>query len=269
MKIIVLIFFILICNSTSAQRKHWENNIGEKVKKKRATGYYTLSKTPAKTYLLKRYHKTTDRLYEEINYTTKEKINKNGSYTLYFENSQMALQGNYLNNLKSGVWKYYHENGTLDESFTYKLGVKEGEQSDYKNNKLIARYRYKNEKLDGLTLLLDQEGNQVFKEDTSEIAVYTFVDQEAIFPGGKKKLELYLKVNFINSIEFMKEVYVSFNIDSKGRVTEIEVNKETDNNIPEDEIKQALKTIARMPLWEPAMKRGRVVKSSQQIKIEF
>lgn len=264
MKLLLFICIICICHFYSAQRKQWTNSNGEEVKKDIATNYYTLSKTEIKTYILKRYYRNNDSLYEEINYPTKELATREGVYKRFFENGKIAEQGIYLSNLKSGIWKHYHKDGTLKESITFKKGLKDGAHVDYLNNIAITKYRYLNNKLNAITLLNDEQANQIFKEDTSNFFIYTFVDQEAEFPGGKKALLAFLEHK---NKEAKTSVYLSFNVDKKGIVTEIGLNPLTNENIPESEIKLALKKLAKMPKWEPAMKRGRAVKSSHTVKI--
>lgn len=265
MKLLLLIYLIFTTYFYSAQKKHWTNDAGKVEKKDIATSYYTLSKTDSKTYILKRYYKESDSLYEEVNYPTKDRLSKEGNYKLYFENRNLAEEGNYLNNLKSGVWKYYHEDGNLKESITFKLGVKEGEQVDYLKNNITTKYRYKSGKLNSLTLLNDEQGNQLFKEDTSDVAIYTFVNQEAIFSEGKLGLEAFIKNNSPN---LNQPVYVSFNIDKTGKISEVSIDKLTSSIIEDNELKKALQLIAKMLKWEPAMHRGRIVKSNQVIKVE-
>lgn len=265
MKLLLFILLTFITHFYIAQKKHWTDDAGVEIKKDIATSYYTVTKTDNKTYILQRYYKESDILYEEINYPTKEFLNKEGIYRLYFLNQNVAEEGVYLNNLKSGVWKHYHESGELKESITFKKGIKEGEQIDYLKNKVIAKYYYQSDKLNSLTFLNDEQGNQIFKKDTSNIAIYTFVDQEAIFPGGKLELEKFIKNN---SSKLKLPIYISFNINKEGNISEIEVDKLTDLNFEDIELKKALQLIAKMPTWEPAMKRGRIVKARQLIKIE-
>ncbi len=270
MKFIVLILFIIICHSANAQRKHWINTAGIEVKKDVATNYYTLSKTDAKTYIYKNFLKENDSLCEEVNYPTKEILSKEGSYILYFNNGKIAEKGSYLNNLKSNLWRYYNQEGKLEKTISFINGVKEGKQTDYYNNeKPEATYRYKKGNLISLIELYDDTEASVFKEDTSEIAVYSFTDHEAEFPGGEKALNLFLGQNSNDSKESNATIYLSFNVDSKGVVTEIIINKITKNNISEEYLKRAMKLVAKMPQWEPAMKRGRIVKSRKQIKIDL
>lgn len=262
MKLIVLVFLMVLTHLSIAQKKHWINTLGENVKKDVATNYYTLSKTEAKTFIYNNYAKLTDSLVEEINYPTKERLSKEGEFKRYFENGKLAVEGSYLNDLKTGVWKVYFETGVLTKTTTFKAGIKEDEQVDYKNGEIEAIYRYKNDELNSIIQLFDTDGVSIFKEDTSDIAIYTFVDQEAEFPGGEKELALFFKQFETNAKEI---VYLSYNIDSQGKVTEAELNKLTNSTVSEEDIKQALKLIATMPKWEPAMKRGRVVKSREEV----
>lgn len=270
MKFILFFFLLILTHLAIAQKKHWINEAEQDVKKDLATNYYTLSKTDVKTYIYKKYVKSTDSLIEVINFPTKERTTKEGNYERYFSNGKLAEQGDFLNNLKTGVWKFYRKNGSLNKTITFCLGVKEGRQTDYyKNGKIEAVYRYKIGELNSLIEIFNEEGILIFREDTSDAAVYTFTDQEAIFPNGSIGLKLFLKENRTGFKNAKTKVYVSFNINKKGTVTEIEINKLTNKNRSDKELKESLQLIAKMPQWEPAMKRGRVVKSSRLIKIEF
>lgn len=268
MRLLVFIFLISLTNLSIAQKKHWINKVGEEVKKDVATSYYTFSKTPTKTYVFKKFLKATDSLYEEVNYPTKERLRKEGKYKRYSENGKLVKEGIYLNDSQSGLWSYYNESGKLEKTITFNLGIKNGTQVDYNKNQIIeAVYQYREGSLNNLIQLFDEEGNSLFKKDTSEIAVYIFVDEEAIFPGGEKALELFIKKQLPTTKKGKTKVFVSFNINKDGFVSEIEVNKLTNSNTSEDHIKQVLKFIAIMPQWEPAMKRGRLVKSKQELVI--
>ena len=264
MKVILFFFLLVLTHLSVAQKRHWINTAGENVKKDIATNYYTLSKTEIKTYIYKNYSKLTDSLIEEINYPTKERLSKEGEFKRYFENRKLAIEGSYLNDLKTKVWKFYLESGVLTKTNTFIEGIKVGDQVDYKNGQKEAVYCYSHDELKSIIQLFDTNGVSIFKEDTSDMAIYTFVDEEAEFPGGEKELALFLKQYKKNSKEI---VYLSYNINSKGEVTEVELNKLTNKNVSNDKIKQVLKLIVTMPKWEPAMKRGRVVKSKHTIKI--
>ena len=269
---IIIIFFLatLVVQSTSAQRKHWINSNGDVVKKDMATHYYTLTKTATKTFLYQEYDKQTDSLFQEINYPTKDLLTKEGEFKQYFENGTLAVEGAYLNNKKTGSWMFYDRNSLKQTEITYKKGLKQGCFSEFKKGKLSAIFRYKTDTLHSLVQLFDAIGNNLFKEDTLDRAAYSFVDEEAIFSGGEIEFQKFLKKRTNNRNPQQVKVGVTFNIDKKGQVTEIEVLKESiQATIAEYYYKEALKVISKMPKWEPAMKRGRVVKSRHHCEVLF
>jgi len=265
MRIALLISLFSIALIVNAQKKHWINNEWQKTKKEQATSYYTLTKTDTKSFLVQRYYKFTDSLIENLNYPTKDLIRKEGAYIRFFKNGKPKEKGQYLNDLKTGVWYFFYQDGQIQQAETYKLGVKHGYQMDYSTNKLIAKYRYNNGKIKNLVLLKNEHDDLLFKEDTSEVSVYSFIDQEALFPGGYLELNNFIEKNSKN---LKSTVYLTFNIDTTGKISEVELDKLTSIDTPDTEVKKAFKIIAKMPQWEPAMKRGRIVKSKQYAVIK-
>lgn len=262
--------FLLIALFTQqlvAQRKHWIK-AGESVKKDIATHYYTLTKTETKTFLYQEYDKLTDSLFQEINYPTKELLIKEGEYKRYFENGTLAVKGAYLKNQKTGVWIFYDKHSNKQTEIIYKQSLKEGYYTEYYKGKVSSVYRYKSDSLHSLVQLNDTIGNNLFKEDTSDRAVYSFVDQEAIFSGVKNELNYLLIDSSVNNNT--KRVYITFNVSKQGKVTEVMVDKLTKSTDLEQECKEALIKVALLPNWkEPAMKRGRLVKSRHKCEIVF
>ncbi len=261
---ISFLLIVVFAQQTIAQRKHWINVNGGAVKKELATSYYTLTKTASKSYIYKEYNKQTDSLFEEVNYPTKECLSREGRYKRYFENGKLAVVGEYLNNKKTGIWNYYARNGEKSKSISYQKGLKKGDWIAFKNGKKNSIFRYQADSLHSLVLLLDETGDVIFKEDTSDRAVYHFVDEEAIFSERDKELK-----EIQSTIKGMtKKIYISFNVDKNGVITEIGINNLTQSTKLEEECKEALKIIARLPQWkEPAVHRGRIVKSKHEIVI--
>jgi antitoxin component YwqK of YwqJK toxin-antitoxin module len=50
---------------------------------------------------------------------------KQGSYFMYYQNGKLQVSGTYLNNQKTGEWKYYDESGKLLRTEKYKDGKAE------------------------------------------------------------------------------------------------------------------------------------------------
>ncbi len=127
-------------------------------------------------------------------------------------------------------------------------------------------FRYKEDSLHSLIQLYNEKNKIVFIEDTTDMAVYSFVDEEAIFSENSNELNRLLIDSKANNN--VKSVYITFNVDKQGKVTEVMVDDLTKSSDLEQECKEALIKVALLSKWkEPAIKRGRVVKSSYTFKI--
>ncbi len=62
---------------------------------------------------------------EEFHVLKSNKKIKHGPYTKYFFRNEIHISGQYENDEKTGVWKYYHGNGKLSETGRFKNGVKD------------------------------------------------------------------------------------------------------------------------------------------------
>ncbi|ANQ50580.1 hypothetical protein MY04_3215 [Flammeovirga sp. MY04] len=96
-------------------------------------------------------------------------------------------------------------------------------------------------------------------------------DQEIIpatFPGGKLKLEEYLKDNMLwrqSQLTTVGKVFVSFKIDIEGSVSDVKIIRglcETCDN-------EAIRLVEEMPNWNPAKKNGINIPSKKIIMIKF
>jgi antitoxin component YwqK of YwqJK toxin-antitoxin module len=54
-----------------------------------------------------------------------------GRFYAYHRNGQLASEGQYLNGLEDGLWRYYHENGQLAAEGRYEDGFDVGEWKYY------------------------------------------------------------------------------------------------------------------------------------------
>jgi TonB family protein len=70
---------------------------------------------------------------------------KRGRGTVYYEGSkQKAYTGKYKKYKREGVWTYWRENGTLEKTETYRIGVLDGPRTEYYENgdlKSVANYK--------------------------------------------------------------------------------------------------------------------------------
>ena len=134
---------------------------------------------------------------------------KGSAYTIFFdENSFKVSEGNVVNKLRHGLWKYYHKglktvmttenylndklegvrkvyysNGVLGEEIPYKNNLKEGTAKKYnKEGKLIEETHFVAGQMQGSYKVFDEFGNVVilgnFKDDKKK-GIWKY------FEGGK------------------------------------------------------------------------------------
>lgn len=100
--------------------------------------------------------------------------------------------------------------------------------------------------------------------------VYIIVEQMPIFPGGDEALR-----NFVtNNIQYPEEaskkeisgrVFVSFVIGKDGSVQNVKVARSVDPQLDAE----AIRVVKSMPKWNPGQHRGKPVKVSYTIPINF
>lgn len=115
---------------------------------------------------------------------------KNNAYTIFFdEKKNKVSEGNTINKLRSGIWKYYHKesklimttenyiddkiegsrkvfytNGKVAEDVMYKNNVKEGISKKYsKTAKLVEESNFVNNEMQGPYKVYDDTGKLVIK----------------------------------------------------------------------------------------------------------
>jgi protein TonB len=93
---------------------------------------------------------------------------------------------------------------------------------------------------------------------------------ETSFPGGAYNLQHYINkhVNYPNEAianEIMGNVFVSFNVQVDGSITDVEIQRGVHPLLDEE----ALRVVKSMPNWIPATKKGIKVIANHQIPIVF
>lgn len=107
---------------------------------------------------------------------------------------------------------------------------------------------------------------------TEDNTVYTFVDEQAEFPGGHAALKKYLAENIKypqTAIEMGIEgtTYVQFIISKKGNVSNVKVVREMPD-CPECD-KEAVRVVKGMPTWKPGKKDGKEVNQTYNLPVKF
>lgn len=110
------------------------------------------------------------------------------------------------------------------------------------------------------------------EEEVEEVAdeVFVIVEQMPTFPGGDLELRKFLAQSVKYPVIAQENgiqgrVFVRFVINQKGEVTNVEVARPLDPNLD----KEAVRVVKSMPKWTPGMQRGKPVKVSYTVPINF
>ncbi len=108
------------------------------------------------------------------------------------------------------------------------------------------------------------------EEDTDDAPVFFIVEEMPEFPGGNLELRKYIA----NSVKYpviaqengiQGRVYVQFVVGIDGGVTLVKVARGVDPNLD----KEAIRVVQSMPKWKPGKQRGKAVKVSYTVPINF
>lgn len=129
----------------------------------------------------------------------------------------------------------------------------------------------KNVVMEEFTVAKDQTVKGVAtRKSSSKSDMYSMVEETPSFPGGEEKMKEFITKNLNypkkaleNSIQGV--VYVSFEIDKKGKVGKVKVLR----GIGSDCDEEAIRVIKMMPDWIPAISSGKAVSSLFTIPITF
>ncbi len=110
----------------------------------------------------------------------------------------------------------------------------------------------------------------VKKEEEEETQVFFIVEEMPEFPGG----ELALRKFIAQSIKYpviaqengiQGKVYVNFVVDRDGSVTNAKIARGVDPSLD----KEAMRVVNSLPKWKPGKQRGKAVKVSYTVPINF
>lgn len=111
---------------------------------------------------------------------------------------------------------------------------------------------------------------EVEEEEETSNEVFIIVEQMPVFPGGEAALRKFLATEVKYPVIAQENgiqgrVYVKFVIAADGSVTNVEVARPFDPNLD----KEAVRVVKSMPKWTPGKQRGKAVKVSYTVPINF
>jgi len=108
------------------------------------------------------------------------------------------------------------------------------------------------------------------EEEEEEAEVFYVVENMPEFPGGTNEMRKFIATNIIYP-EIAKEngitgkVYVQFVVNGKGKIEQVKVVRGVDPSLD----KEAIRVIKSLPTWKPGKQRGKPVKVSFTVPINF
>ncbi len=128
--------------------------------------------------------------------------------------------------------------------------------------------------------LFDSESNEaseivyqdieVEEEDEADAPVFFIVENMPVFPGGDEALRKYIAQSvkypaIAQENGIQGRVFVAFVVNTRGEVTDVKIARGVDPNLD----KEAIRVVSSMPKWQPGMQRGKAVKVSYTVPINF
>lgn len=108
------------------------------------------------------------------------------------------------------------------------------------------------------------------EEESDDAAVFFIVEEMPEFPGGDAELRKYIAQSVKYPVIAQENgiqgrVYVQFVVGTDGGVTQVKVARGVDPNLD----KEAIRVVQSMPKWKPGKQRGKAVKVSYTVPINF
>ena len=134
--------------------------------------------------------------------------------------------------------------------------------------------------LDDELELMDTESNEntvvefkaieVQEEEEADAPVFFIVEEMPVFPGGEEALRKYIAQSvkypaIAQENGIQGRVFVAFVVNTKGAVTDVKIARGVDPNLD----KEAIRVVTNMPKWSPGKQRGKAVKVSYTVPINF
>jgi protein TonB len=108
------------------------------------------------------------------------------------------------------------------------------------------------------------------EESEEDKPVFFIVEEMPEFPGGTQALQEYIAKSIRYPVIAQENgiqgrVFVSFIVNSKGMVDQVKIVRGIDSNLD----KEAVRVIQSLPQWKPGKQRGKPVKVSYTVPINF
>jgi TonB family protein len=185
----------------------------------------------------------------------------NGEYLEFYENGRPKISRRYVNGLIDGTEKTWSLSGFIAKVVEYKLGARHGKfLTYYDNGQLIRKDIYKNDEF---------IKGRCFTREGKDTAYFKYF----IMPGFQGGIEGFKKF-ILEGIRYPEEarenneearVYLNFTVDKQGNVIKARIVK-SDKDYFNEEV---MRVISLSPKWIPGRKDGKIINVSITIPIIF
>jgi TonB family protein len=185
----------------------------------------------------------------------------NGEYLEFYENGRPKISRRYVNGLIDGTEKTWSLSGFIAKVVEYKLGARHGKfLTYYDNGQLIRKDIYKNDEF---------IKGRCFTREGKDTAYFKYF----IMPGFQGGIEGFKKF-ILEGIRYPEEarenneearVYLNFTVDKQGNVIKARIVK-ADKDYFNEEV---MRVISLSPKWIPGRKDGKIINVSITIPIIF
>lgn len=240
-------------------------------------------------YRLDYFVKKTGNLLMSAHYADSSLNMMQGKFTVFYLNSKIENEGDYLNDQKNGLWQKWDTLGLKIDSTVYQNGQAFTTATfNYHENRRLNYYTFKDSLADILKTISYTDKGELSSEvffkgqngfrktyDSGRVRLdsfYTRQEKEADFTGGTNAWRMYLQKNLDAMIPVNNkapkgayQVIVRFIVAKDGSISN--VLAETNHGYGME--KEVIRIIKKAPAWEPAVQYGRKVNAYRRQPVTF
>jgi TonB family protein len=117
---------------------------------------------------------------------------------------------------------------------------------------------------------IEKEEPLTIEEEKIDTDVFVIVEQMPEFPGGQDSLYKFLGANIVYPNKAKKDgvegkVYINFTIEKDGSINEVKVLRSVHPLLDEE----AVRVVESFPKWKPGKQKGKTVRVSYNLPLNF
>ena len=198
------------------------------------------------------------KLESQINYTPMGKLDSSYSEKRQYNKDNLLISSN------NGTIEYKDYVFDADGNWIKRTLCLKGKPTEIQERVFYTQEEWNLHKIHETYVYAQEE------VDPEQKLIFSVVEQSAEFPGGMEALGKYLSKNLKYPPQAKEQgiqgrVYVTFVVERDGSITDIKVLRDIGYGCGEE----AVRVIKAMPKWKPAKQRGKAVRQTQNLPINF